>query len=163
LTAKELIARLPLVDTNILDEAAKQPGLFSDAALHRVEKMRKRSEAISSLDYFHAKLALHIRASKNEKGEKITEGALKERIEINKTHRALRAAMERAYEEEEFAKLLLEVLRQRRDGIRIIADARLHDMTPNEVERSVRRKIAGDARKLTNSRWGQQANQDDED
>ena len=158
MTAKELIARLPLVDTNILDEAAKQPGLFADAALYRVEKMRQRAEAISQLDYFRAKLALHIRASKDEKGQKITEGALKERLEVNKTHRALRVGMERAYEEEEFSKLLLEVLRQRRDGIRIIAEARMYDSTPNEVERVVRRKLVGDARRLE-----QQRRQSDED
>jgi hypothetical protein len=152
-TAKEIIASLPLVDENILAEAARQPGLFAEAAMLRVEKMRKRAEAVSAIEYFRSKLALHFRSSKTAYGDKkLTEGAIKERIEANKAHRELRATMESAYEEEEFSKLLLECLRQRRDAIRVIADARLQEVAPNEIDKAVRRKLVGDARKLEEKR-----------
>lgn len=123
MTASEvLIERLGIVEENILQEAALQPQRFVDAAKYRVAKMRKVSAASAAVDYKKSKLALQIRANKDAEGTKPTEGYIRERIEASQHIVALRVELEKAYAEEEFAKLLLEAYRMRRDAIRVMAD-----------------------------------------
>ena len=148
MTLKEIIARLPLVDNNILEEAARQPVLFAEAAYCRVDAMRRRAMAVAKLERFRCRLALAIRANKDSEGGKITEGHIKEKIEVHSTTKKLRDAMERAYEDEELAKAIIDTLRQRRDAIRQIAEARLYESTPNEVEKAIRRKQSLEARNV---------------
>ena len=140
-----------MLDENILAEAARQPQLFVRASRYRVEKMRDRAVAAARLDHLRSELALRIRAKKNEAGEKITEAALKERLERHSQHRKLREEMERAYEQEELSKLLLDAYRQRRDAIRILADARNYEAIRGtaEIERiESQRKLRKRAREL---------------
>ena len=124
LTSDQLIKELSVLDENVLAEAARQPALFIDAARYRVSKMRKRAQANAALEARWSHLALRIRAQKNEEGERrLTEAALKASVESRRSVKELRAGLERAYEEEEFSKLILEAYRMRRDAIRIIAEA----------------------------------------
>lgn len=123
--ANSLIARLPLVDENILGEAAKQPILFVDAMRYRVAAMKRRAEAQAEFDYMRSRIALAIRAKRTELGEKVTEATLNARVEKHPKIREMRAAVERAFEAEEFAKLMLEAYRMRRDAIRVIAEAQI--------------------------------------
>lgn len=120
-----LIQRLALVDENILGEAARQPVLFIDAVRYRVAAMRRRAQAITEFDYQRSRVALAIRAKRNAEGEKITETALKERVEKHSVVRGLRNQVDRAYEAEEFAKLIIEAYRMRRDAIRVIAESQI--------------------------------------
>ncbi len=121
-SAKQLIQKLPLISENILVEAAQQPSLFVEAAEYRVSIMRLRSQALTEYENWCSKLALHYRKSKT-KGERVTEGAIKDHVRINRNTRVLDIKLQRAFAHEEFSKLLLEAFRMRRDAIRVIAEA----------------------------------------
>lgn len=121
--SKLLIKRLALVDENIMAEAATQPILFIDAARYRVAAMKKRAQAQAELDYRKSRIALSIRARRNEAGDKVTEAAMKERVEKHSVVRKLRDRVERAFELEEFSRLILEAYRMRRDAIRVIGES----------------------------------------
>lgn len=153
--AEELIKKLAIIDSDIRREAMNQPTLFIEAARYRVDKMQERARIGAELESTRASLAVNIRNKKNAQGEKITEGGLKERLEKHSAIKTLRDRSDRAYEDEEFAKLLLEAYRQRRDGIRIIADMESYEGFKEgaEVERmDQRRKLTGTARKLQSRR-----------
>lgn len=123
MNTKELIRRLAIVDQDILSEAAKQPQLFMDAAAYRVAAMRKRARAVAEIEQKRAHLVLRKRAEKDEMGRKVTEGEIKASVEATKIIAELRDQVDRAYEVEEMAKLILEAYRMRRDAIRVIAEA----------------------------------------
>lgn len=120
-----LLKNLALLDENILAEAARQPLLFIDAARYRVAAMKNRAKAVAEADYRRSRIALAIRAKRNEAGDKVTEASLKERVEKHSIVRQMREAVERAYETEEFSKLILEAYRMRRDAIRVIAESQI--------------------------------------
>ena len=156
LSAQALIAKLALVDENILADAARQPLLFINAARYRVSTMRRRATASAALDAGRASLALRIRAKKEgDGGKKFTEAALKEKLENHSAVRALRADLDRAYEGEEFSKLILEAYRMRRDAIRVIAESQnIEGMRGgHEVERAEQnKKLRSRARRLEEQR-----------
>lgn len=161
-TARELIEQLAILDENVLAEAARQPQQFMRVARYRVSKMRKRSQAVAAVEYQRYRKALAIRAAKNSEGEKITEGAIKERVELSSRTQALRDVMERSFAEEELAKLLLEAYRIRRDSIRIIAEAQVYEASREtaEIEKvTARQKLAAEARKLNRVRAGIEADE----
>ena len=123
MTSRELISKLAIVGEDILSEAAKQPLLFVDAAAYRVAAMRKRATAVAAIEQKRAHLVLRKRAEKDDLGKKVTEGEIKANVEASKIIASLRHDVDRAYETEEFAKLIIEAYRMRRDAIRIIAEA----------------------------------------
>lgn len=152
---QKLIDSLRIVSEDIKQEAMDQPTLFLAAARYRVDMMRKRAKAGAELEAKKARLTVAIRNKKNEKGEKMTEGTLKATIEKNEVVMAMRDASDRAYEDEEFAKLLVEAYRQRRDSIRIVADMQAYEGMREgaEVERIEQNKLLhAEARKLVDMR-----------
>lgn len=158
MTAKELIAKLPLIAENVLVEAAHQPMLFIDAARYRVGKMQKRARAGAERDNYMAQLAVSIRRKRSNSGEKITEGNLKEIIEKDPKSRELRKLNDDAFAEEELAKLILEAFRMRRDAIKIIADSRVYEGLrddAHEEQRMEHRKLLNRARTLEERRQRQ--------
>ena len=152
--AESLIGKLPLVDENILAEAAKQPILFIEAARYRVTAMRVRAKAVAELEARKSTLALRIRAKKTS-ARSITENAIKETVESQKSVIALRDRVEKAYALEEFSKLILEAYRQRRDAIRIIGETQIAEgiRGSHEVDRLEQsRKLRNRARDLEERR-----------
>lgn len=127
MSSAELIAKLPIVDENILGEALHQPQLFVEVARYRIARMRLRAQAEAQLDYLSAAASLTLRKRTGTGEKKMTETALKERIVIHPKIRAQRAQVERMYEAEEFAKLLLDAFKQRRDAIRVTAEAQIYE------------------------------------
>jgi hypothetical protein len=151
----ELLEEVPVIEEDVQREAVKQVELFVKAARLRVEAMRKQHRAGAELEAKKAGLAVAIRNKKNLLGEKITEGALKEKLEMHSLVRKLREESDQAYEHEELAKLVLEALRQRRDAIRVIADMQAYEGMREgaEVERiSQRKKLVGEVRKIQSRR-----------
>lgn len=149
--AKELIRRLPVVDENILAEAARNPVFFMDAARYRVSKMRMRLAAEAALEYTSSRISLRLR----RRGEKSTEGAIKAALAIDSRIVPLRQALHSAEASEELAKLILEAIRYRRDAIRIIGEARVYEgvRESSEVERiTAKRKLQQTARELNERR-----------
>jgi hypothetical protein len=154
-TSKELITKLAIVDQNILSEAAQQPILFMDAAQYRVSAMRVRAEAVAEIESRRARLTLKKRAEKDDMGRKVTEGEIKAGVESTKIIGVLRARVDRSYEREELAKLILEAYRQRREAIRVIAEAENLGLIrgSKEVENiQQRKKVISNARLLEQKR-----------
>ena len=154
-TADSLIEALEIVNENVQIEAMRQPGLFVDAARYRVEKMRERAVVSAELDAWRAHLAMTTRNKKGKKGEKITEGALKELLELSPRNKRLRGESDRAYEHEELSKLILEAYRQRMSALKIIAEAQVFEgmREGSEIERQEQsRKLRNTARKLLDKR-----------
>lgn len=155
MTSREIIAKLPILDENILLEAANQPQLFVEAARYRVAKMRNRAQALARYEVWCSELGLHYRRTKTGGDRRITEGEIKDRIRISKKARFYDTKLQEAFAQEEFSKLLLEALRMRRDAIRVIADARVSEGIREgaEVERiEARRKLINKARDLESRR-----------
>jgi hypothetical protein len=153
--SKKLIERLPIVRENILEEAATQPARFLDAANYRVAAMRQRMQAVAKIEYFRSKAKLYLRRKKRDSGDKMTEWALADRVEVSPTHRRLRAEMEQAQQMEEFSKLIVEAYRMRRDAIRSIADAENTAVLRGSAELegiAARRKLRDKARELARQR-----------
>ena len=159
----ELINLLTVVEENVLEEAAAQPALFYEVARYRVARMRKRSQAVAEYDSRRAQLSLSLRAKSATAGEKFTEGTIKDRVDSKIINGPLRKAMEDAYASEELSKLLVEAYRMRRDGIRILAEARQATdfKDTHEVDR-IQRKLSQKARELTDRKAQLEEEEDDE-
>jgi uncharacterized protein YwbE len=153
----DLIDELQVIDADIKREAVNQVGLFIRAARLRVDAMRARARSSAELESRRAGLAVAIRNKKDAKGGKLTEGALKEKLETHSVVKMLREKSDRTYEVEELTKLILEVCRQRRDSIRIIAEMQSLEGSREgaEVERlEQRRRLSNKARVVQSHRRG---------
>jgi len=160
-----LIKRLALVDENILAEAALQPQRFVDAARYRVEAMKQRAQAQAELEYRRSRLALAVRAKVAASGERATDKNTAERVENHSMIRELRAKLDRALEVEEFARLIMEAYRMRRDAIRVIAETQIAEgvKESRELEHiEQRRKVNRVARSLAERRQRVEAPANDE-
>lgn len=118
----QLVNRLDFEPTQVVDAAAENPSLFLRAANIRIEQMRKRNQAKAAREERRAEVALHLRQDARETGERITESAIEQMLLVNPTIKPLSEALERAEEAEEYAKLLVEAFRMRRDCLKIISE-----------------------------------------
>lgn len=154
LKVSRLIESLSVVDENILAVAAGQPLLFVEASRYRVAKMRQRSRAEAALEACASELGLRFRTPTGNE-QRITEGYVKTRLLKHPRYRQMKEEVDRAEEREEFAKLLLEAYRMRRDAIKIIADAQTYEGAKGayQVERDdMHRRLSNEARKLQERR-----------
>jgi hypothetical protein len=147
-TFRILVADLPIVDENILAEAALQPQKFIRAARYRVHRLRIRNQAYAELEARRLMLAMRARAKAAEIGDKLTEAGVKEIVESAQSVRRLKRNLDRATEMEELAKHLLEAHRQRRDAIRVIGEAQnieairgTKEIEKLEANRKIRNKV----------------------
>jgi hypothetical protein len=153
-TAKSLIARLGIVQQNILNEAAEMPTYFAEAAVYRVDKMRRRTAAEMELSAYRASLSQKIRRRKASDA-KLTENGIKELVYGDQHVAVLQAQVYHAEAQEELSRLLLDALKMRRDSIRIIADAAVYEnmREDKEVTRIQQRtKLREKARELEERR-----------
>lgn len=145
----KLIRDLQVVQENIKGEAIRQPLLFIEAVRYRVSKMRARAQAEAEQKAWAGQQWIAIR--KQFAGKKITNDEVKAFIEKDPRYQKLVAAKDEAEAREEFAKLLLEAYRMRRDGVRILADAEGYEAskaTAEAASESVNRALSIEASKL---------------
>lgn len=119
---KTVLNSLDFLETDVIQAAVSQPKLFREAARFRVAKMRDVSRAKAQYETIRSDAALKLRRKK-ETDKGLTEGAIKDRVDSNPDVLKAHAKLQRAYEAEEFAKLLLEAYRMRRDSLRIVTEA----------------------------------------
>lgn len=117
-----LLDSLDFTDEQIVDASKVQPLLFMEAARYRAKAMRKRSRLEAALSVARAERAGKFRSSKKEVGDRVTEGQVQERLNKDPTIASLQASVDEAEVEEEYAKLLLEGFRMRRDALKVVAD-----------------------------------------
>lgn len=151
----KLIRTLPLLDENIWNEAARQPGMFFEAGRQRVSKMRVRMRAEAALEHHKASYGLKVRFRKLPNDQRVTEDYIKQKIAISKDYKLLQASLHNAQADEEFTIILLQAYRMRRDGIEIIAQAQLREGAKEAIEMEktvVQRRLALQARQLEGRR-----------
>ena len=117
-----LLDGLDFSGEDLLIQAPLQAKLFIQAARYRVIKMQLRSSAQGRLESLRASLSLQIRATARERGEKVTEEYIRQRLLRNPKVREAGDTLAKAEAEEEFSKLLVEAYRHRKEAARIVAD-----------------------------------------
>jgi len=126
LTLKQIIARLPINEQNVLHDVVMQHDLMLHASRYRIKRMRATSEAQANTQALWSEIALTYRSKKDKGGRRAyTEGAIKEYVSANKRMVLMRRREEQCRATEEFAKLLLEVIRSRNRALQLIVDSRL--------------------------------------
>ena len=117
-----LLDRLDFSVEGVVDASREQPMLFMQAASYRAQTMRDRIAAESALSLVRSEKGSKFRASRKEIGDKVTEGQVTERLSLDKAVIQASERLSEALVGEEFAKLLLEGYRMRRDALKIAAD-----------------------------------------
>lgn len=121
---EELLERLSFPEEGLQQAVLEQAKLFMEAADFRIAKMRAYQGAKRELDGAKTQISLRLRAkyAVPQKGKKaLTERHLTDLVEQTQTVKVASAALDKAERLEEWAKLLLEAYRQRRDSLKIMA------------------------------------------
>lgn len=151
----ELVEHLSVIDEDIRTEAVRQPALFIEAVRYRVSRMRKRAQANAEFEAFVSRRGLVIRARSQGGKDRVTEGAIKARVQKHPKYRLLQSAVSDAEADEEFSKLLLEAYRMRRDAIKILADAQNYEAGRSVMDferKDIVRKLSNEARRVQQAR-----------
>ena len=135
----------------VLSAAVEQAVLFGAAANYRVVKMRARAAAEIELERIRADVELTIRKQARDTDEKVTEGHIKALLTANKTVQYQQNRVAEAEAEDEYAKLLLEAYRHRRDSLEVVgqqsgaerAMSRMVEEGLQESRRELREKYRG--------------------
>lgn len=122
---KSLIDKVDFTDEEVEDAARDHPKLYKRAVKYRVRKMRDRVEAELAYESKIAKLSAKYQDRKDEKGKrKLTEGAVKSKVQLDPEIQKLRRKMEFSHVHEKFSELLLRVYDKREFAIKVIMKAR---------------------------------------
>ncbi len=116
----ELLEKMAYQPEELIDVAPQQALLFDVAARWRVRVMHARMQADTALKATRAEEAQAIRNSYRASGEKLTEAALDEHLFLNKQVQAAATKLAKLKELEEYALLVLEALRMRRDSMLVL-------------------------------------------
>lgn len=149
-----IIESVAIVAENVNTEAIRQPMLFIEAAQYRVATMRVRARAKAELEVFEAEFSFKVRKA-GQGGERITEGHVKARLVRHPKRQRLQAVLDRAEEQEELGRLILEAYRHRRDALKIIAEGQIAEgiKESSEIEKAEQhRRLSLEARKLHSRR-----------
>lgn len=117
-----LLKALDFSPENIVQSASEQPRLFMQAAEYRMEKYRARITAKMHRDAVSAAMSLGMREDARTAGTRITEGQLDAMLLTNIQISRVEREYAEADAEQEYAWLLIEAYRQRRDCLKIVAD-----------------------------------------
>lgn len=148
----KLIDRLAFDPDELEEAAVEQPGLYLEASRWRIQQMKLRLVRAAKVERLKSKVGLAQRREKHtHRGERITEGHIKDIVELNPRLRKARIRLERAYLLEEFGKSLVETFRQREHMVRELLQSRGQEIS-SEI-RQVKNRMAGNdirkkARKL---------------
>ena len=119
---KLLVDGLNIEETDLVTAAKEQPRLYLLASRYRVQKMRQRIRVTSEYNALRTRLALEIRRKDTGSKKPKTESYIKELLTKNKDLAEALEVVNRAEEEEELAKRLLDAYDHRGKSIRVVAD-----------------------------------------
>ncbi len=145
-----LLKKLDFSPENAMGANLEQPQLFEKAAEYRVGKMRKRIQAEAEKDRVRADVRLKLRKRHAESGDKMTEKYLDDLMDRNPLIREANRVFGEAEVEEEYAKLLLEVYRMRRDILRNVGELLNSQMSAHRAQELGKGKLAELSEKLRN-------------
>ena len=144
---KALVNELQFNADDVEKAALRQPKLFLEASRYRVKKMRKKARRLIKMELIEAETAHKLRRAsrKAERGERMTESAINDAVKLDPRWRKEKIRLERAFEEEEFAKQLLICFQHRQSTIKVVAEIRNAEMS-NEL-RQVKQNLAMEGQK----------------
>lgn len=119
---EDLLRSLDFSPEDVVRSAALQPRLFMQAAEYRMGTYRNRTTAKMQRDVTRAEQSRIFREAAREAGEKTTEAGVEAALLLDPKVIAVEADYAAADEAQEFAWLLVEAYRQRRDCLRIASD-----------------------------------------
>jgi hypothetical protein len=119
---KGLLKKLDFTEEDLIRADLEQPRLYMEASRFRVRLMRKVIQAEAALELVSVGSALRIRKKYRELGKSITESAIKERVANNPDVQDCKKRLGEVEAMEEWAKLLLEAFKMRRDAVKILAE-----------------------------------------
>lgn len=127
----KLIDELSFDPDDVEQASVDQPKLYIEAGKWRVQQMRKRSKALANLEVVTAEAGLKERRKKSSqpRGERLTDAAIKDMVQLDKRVRKARMRTERAFAREEFGKILLTAFAQRQSATQVIAKVRASEMS----------------------------------
>lgn len=144
-SAQELLDGLQFSGEALERAALEQAPLFVKAASFRVQAMAKRFQFESAVKVLEATLSERLRTEADESGARIVQAEVQAAQQLDSSCSAARKQLQEAELEEEFAKLLLEGYRMRRDSMRIISEQRAVEgrvlQLPRATEDSVRERL----------------------
>lgn len=130
-----LLESVYIDEDNLVGAALEQPTLIVQAGRFRVQRMHVRVKLETKLDLQRARVGLRFRRIRDPGGRKeFTEGAVKERIELDPSVKRIRRKLDAAVALEELAKNLIEVFRTRSDSLRVIVQAGKVSLHARELE-----------------------------
>jgi hypothetical protein len=118
----ELLANLEFSPESVVTAACEQPKFFVQAVEYRMLTYGAATRARMAFDSGEAARALDLRHQARISGDKMTEGNLKELLLTDEAVMELDRLQHAAEEEEEWAKLLVEAFRMRRDCLKIVGE-----------------------------------------
>lgn len=120
----DLVQQLEFAEEDITRATREQASLFLQAARYRIQTLRRKIQKESAYESVCSQVSIKLRQAKRAADDKNkpTESAIKNRINVDPSVVAARREFERTIVYEEFAKLLVEAFRQRRDACRILAE-----------------------------------------
>jgi hypothetical protein len=125
------------------------------AARYRIDKMRERMRLEAALELLRAKWAYKYR-KKTRNGKPLTEAAVKEKLAINKFVHSAQRELNESIIEEELAKQLLEVFKQRQIAINNIIKANSNSIAKElwELEKNASHEKLRAAAKTIRGKYG---------
>jgi hypothetical protein len=130
-----ILEKITFGDHALIEAALEQPKLMREVTTLRVQCMHKRAAIESRISLESSLLSQRFRKIRNSSGKREnTEGAVKAYVETQPLIIKLRKRLNDAFAQEELAKGLVDVYKQRKDVIRIIVDAGKISLQAQEIE-----------------------------
>ena len=117
---KNLLQRIDFSPEDVIQATAENTRMFRQAVDYRMEQVKYRNVAKMQLEEAEAAAELLLRADARDTREKITENHIKAHLLVNPELHDRREARNRADEHEEYSKLLIDMVKMRRDCLQII-------------------------------------------
>jgi hypothetical protein len=143
-----LLDQLGFSPDNTIEAAATNPLLFKLAADYRIECLEKRNNAKMEMETAKATAELEIRKDARQTGNKITEGHIDALLLVDKTVSKLVTAFNRAEERDEYAKLIVEAFRMRRDSLKVVGDLVRGELSSAQAIETANQNVAATREKL---------------
>ena len=148
LSVRELLVKIDFSPDNVVQAAAENSVLFSDAIDHRVKALEAKAAAKMSLESVQAEFDVEMRRTARELDEKITEKQIESAKLLDEVVNQHMTALVRAETMDEYMRLLLEAYRMRRDCLQIVAGLVRSDLSLQNANEVVAEKMAAIRQKM---------------
>lgn len=140
-----LLSNLDFTPEDVVMAAATTPRLFIRAGEYRIDRLRERNQAKMVMEQIEADRSLTLRKEAAAAGEKLTEKNLEAQVTLDVEVVQAQQRYFAADEHDEYAKLVVEAFRMRRDCLEIIGR-----ITGTEI--SYQKALEANAGKLEDTR-----------